>query len=362
MRSAGRSGAGFRTKHSGVSTIVSRISAADDEVMADRTGIKDAVGSHAAARAEDLQREYGRGAGTVRALRGVTLELRQGTFTAVMGPSGSGKTTLLHCLAGMDRPTRGSVWWGGVTGVPAAGAAAGRAAAQPGRLRVPGVQPGAGHDGGSERRAARPAGRRAGRAAACGRRWRTGGPGRPCAAPAGQLSGGQQQRVAIARRLGLAAVGAVRGRAHGALDRSTGQEILGLAARGGGPAGQTCVMVTHDPVAAGYADRVVVLGGRPGRRRPRPAVRAGHHRPAEPDGGVTVLTLAFGQIRLRPAAFAGLAGALFLAVGAVTLFGELMAAALNDPAGRERTAVGPGLGLIAGAFGEIAVWWRSSSW
>lgn len=70
---------------------------------------------------------------------------------------------------------------------------------------------------------------------------------------------------------------------------------------------------------------------------------------------MTVLTLAFGQIRLRPAAFAGLAAALFLAVGAVTLFGELMAAALNDPAGRERTAVGPGLGLIAGAFGEIAV-------
>jgi putative ABC transport system ATP-binding protein len=71
------------------------------------------TGTETAARAEDLHREYGRGGSAVRALRGVSVALAPGTFTAVMGPSGSGKTTLLHCLAGMDRPTRGSVWWGG---------------------------------------------------------------------------------------------------------------------------------------------------------------------------------------------------------------------------------------------------------
>lgn len=65
------------------------------------------------ARAERLHRGYGRGGAAVRALRGVPVALAPGTFTAVTGPSGSGKTTLPHCLAGMDRPTRGSVWWGG---------------------------------------------------------------------------------------------------------------------------------------------------------------------------------------------------------------------------------------------------------
>ncbi|MFC8228554.1 ATP-binding cassette domain-containing protein [Streptomyces sp. NPDC057287] len=71
------------------------------------------IGAETAARAADLHREYGRGTATVRALRGVSVALAPRTFTAVMGPSGSGTTTLLHCLAGMDRPTRGSVWWGG---------------------------------------------------------------------------------------------------------------------------------------------------------------------------------------------------------------------------------------------------------
>lgn len=73
-----------------------------------------------AARAERLHREYGRGGAAVQALRGVSVAFAPGTFTAVMGPSGSGKTTLLHCLAGMDRPTRGSVRWGRYRGVPAA--------------------------------------------------------------------------------------------------------------------------------------------------------------------------------------------------------------------------------------------------
>src|SRR3954451_7189714 len=62
----------------------------------------------------DLHREYRRGSDPVHAVRGGSLTFGRGTFTAVMGPSGCGKTTLLHCLAGMDRPTRGTVHWGSV--------------------------------------------------------------------------------------------------------------------------------------------------------------------------------------------------------------------------------------------------------
>lgn len=78
------------------------------------------IGTGTAVRADESHREYGRGSAAVRALRGVTVAMAPGTFTAVMGPSGSGRTTLPHCLAGMDRPTRGSVRWGGteVSGLP----------------------------------------------------------------------------------------------------------------------------------------------------------------------------------------------------------------------------------------------------
>ncbi|MFH8573591.1 ABC transporter ATP-binding protein [Streptomyces sp. NPDC017993] len=227
--------------------------------MADRTGIKEAVGSHAAARAEDLQREYGRGGGTVRALRGVTLELRQGTFTAVMGPSGSGKTTLLHCLAGMDRPTRGSVWWGGVqvSRLPERRLAELRrsqvgfvfqafnlmpAMTVAQNVELPGRLAGERVDGAAVRAALA----------------QVGLAGRERQQP-GRLSGGQQQRVAIARALVSRPSVLFADEPTGALDRSTGQEILGLLREGVDRQGQTCVMVTHDPVAAGYADRVVVL-------------------------------------------------------------------------------------------------------
>ncbi|MFI7275733.1 ABC transporter ATP-binding protein [Streptomyces sp. NPDC049879] len=212
-----------------------------------------------AARAADLHREYGRGAATVRALRGVSVALAPGTFTAVMGPSGSGKTTLLHCLAGMDRPTRGSVWWGAteVSRLPERRLAKLRRArigfvfqafnlmpamtvaqnvALPGRLA-----------------GARPDRRQVAEALA-----RVGLTGRERHRP-GQLSGGQQQRAAIARTLVSRPEVVFADEPTGALDRATGHEILALLRTGVDRDGQTCVMVTHDPVAAGYADRVLLL-------------------------------------------------------------------------------------------------------
>ncbi|MGF1241935.1 ABC transporter ATP-binding protein [Streptomyces sp. 2-6] len=217
------------------------------------------TGTRTAARAEGLHREYGRGGGAVRALRGVSVALAPGTFTAVMGPSGSGKTTLLHCLAGMDRPTRGSVWWGGteVSRLPE------RRLARLRRRRVGFVfqafnlmpamtvaqnveLPG------------RLAGERPDRDRVLDALARVGLAGRERHRP-GQLSGGQQQRVAIARALVTRPRVLFADEPTGALDRATGHEILALLRAGVDREGQTCAMVTHDPVAAAYADRVLLL-------------------------------------------------------------------------------------------------------
>ncbi|MFF9340598.1 MULTISPECIES: ABC transporter ATP-binding protein [unclassified Streptomyces] len=216
-------------------------------------------GTETAARAEELLRVYGRGAAAVRALNGVSVAFAPGTFTAVMGPSGSGKTTLLHCLAGMDRPTGGSVWWGGteVSRLPE------RRLARLRRSRVGFVfqafnlmpamtvaqnveLPG------------RLAGERPERARVLDALARVGLAGRERHRP-GQLSGGQQQRVAIARALVSRPRVLFADEPTGALDRATGHEVLALLRAGVDREGQTCVMVTHDPVAAGYADRVLLL-------------------------------------------------------------------------------------------------------
>ncbi|WP_203596243.1 ABC transporter ATP-binding protein [Actinomadura bangladeshensis] len=211
------------------------------------------------ARADDLHREYGRGGAAVRALRGVSAAFAPGTFTAVMGPSGSGKTTLLHCLAGMDRPTRGSVWWGGtdVSRLPERRLAALRrsrvgfvfqafnlmpAMTVAQNIELPG----------------RLAGERPDRGRVLDALARVGLAGRERRRP-GQLSGGQQQRVAIARALVSRPPLLFADEPTGALDRSTGREILALLRARVDEDGGTCVMVTHDPVAAGYADRVLLL-------------------------------------------------------------------------------------------------------
>ncbi|WP_077801867.1 ABC transporter ATP-binding protein [Streptomyces sp. JHA26] len=217
------------------------------------------IGTGTTARAENLHREYGRGTAAVRALRGVSVAFAPGTFTAVMGPSGSGKTTLLHCLAGMDRPTRGSVWWGGteVSRLPERRLAALRrsrvgfvfqafnlmpAMTVAQNIELPGRLAGERHDRGRVLDALD----------------RVGLAGRERHRP-GQLSGGQQQRVAIARALVSRPPVLFADEPTGALDRTTGHEILALLRAGVDEDGRTCVMVTHDPVAAGYADRVLLL-------------------------------------------------------------------------------------------------------
>jgi len=216
-----------------------------------------AVSAAVAARA--LTRRYGDGESAVEALRGVSLEVPAGQFTAVMGPSGSGKSTLMHLLAGLDRPTSGSVHLGGeeissmadrrltklrrkhigfvfqsfnllptltaeenVT-LPLAIARVKPAAADVEELLA--------RVGLTERRDHKPA----------------------------ELSGGQQQRVAIARALVARPTVLFADEPTGNLDSAAGAAVLELLRDAVALDGQTTVMVTHDPRAAAVADRVLFL-------------------------------------------------------------------------------------------------------
>ena len=210
-------------------------------------------------RAEAATKVYGSGDTVVRALHDVTLALPAGRFTAIMGPSGSGKSTLLHCLAGLDSLTSGRVLIGDVD-------LSSLNDKQLTRLRrdrvgfvfqaynlVPTLT--------ALENITLPAtlaGRRPDAAwldtviDTVGLRDRL--HHRPS-----ELSGGQQQRVAVAR--------ALAGRPHvifgdeptGNLDSRSGGEVLGFLRQAVDQMGQTVVMVTHDPVAAGYADSAVFL-------------------------------------------------------------------------------------------------------
>ncbi|MFD4477147.1 ABC transporter ATP-binding protein [Streptomyces sp. NPDC058471] len=195
----------------------------------------------------------------VTALDGVDLAIRAGTFTAIMGPSGSGKSTLLQCAAGLDRPTSGTVEVGGteLTGLserrltllrrdrigfvfqsfnllPSLTAA--QNVALPLRL----------------------AGRRPSRTEVRDALGRVGLADRARHRP-GELSGGQQQRVALARALVTRPAVLFGDEPTGALDTTTSREVLSLLRELVDREGQTTVMVTHDPVAASHADRVVFL-------------------------------------------------------------------------------------------------------
>jgi putative ABC transport system ATP-binding protein len=207
----------------------------------------------------DVRKVHGRGEGAVVALDGVSAELLAGSFTAIMGPSGSGKSTLLNVAAGLDRPTSGSVALGG-TGLaqlserrltilrrerigfvfqsfnllPSLTVA--QNIALP--LRLDGRRP--------RRSAVREIAARVG----LEKRLRD----RPS-----QLSGGQQQRVAIARALITRPEVVFADEPTGALDTCTGREVLVLLREVVDENGHTVVMVTHDPVAAAYADRVILL-------------------------------------------------------------------------------------------------------
>ncbi|MCP2169264.1 ABC transporter ATP-binding protein [Goodfellowiella coeruleoviolacea] len=195
----------------------------------------------------------------VAALDGVTIGLRRGSFTAVMGPSGSGKSTFLHCAAGLDQPTSGSVW---LDGVDLAGLRE-RALTKLRRDRIGFVFQAfnllpALTVVDNVTLPLRLAGRKPDRAEVDEVIERVGLAERRRNRP-GELSGGQQQRVAIARALITKPAVVFGDEPTGALDTHTAREVLGLLREAVQWAGQTIVMVTHDPVAAAHADRVLFL-------------------------------------------------------------------------------------------------------
>ncbi|ANP48360.1 putative ABC transport system ATP-binding protein [Streptomyces griseochromogenes] len=210
-------------------------------------------------RLDAVSKVYGKGQGAVAALREVSVSIPRGSFTAVMGPSGSGKSTFLQCAAGLDTPTSGTVRLGGtdLTGmnetkltrlrrqrvgfvfqafnlVPSLTAQENITLP----LRLAGVRPDRAWLGEIVRR--------------------VGLEGRTNRRPA-QLSGGQQQRVALARALAARPEVIFGDEPTGALDTMTARDVLALLRETVDDMGQTVVMVTHDPVAASYADTVLFL-------------------------------------------------------------------------------------------------------
>ncbi|GAA2752329.1 ABC transporter ATP-binding protein [Amnibacterium kyonggiense] len=216
----------------------------------------------AVARVQGVAKRYGSGDATVHALRGVDLAVRRGEFVAIMGPSGSGKSTLMHLLAGLDSPTSGEVWLGDRE----IGALDDTALTLLRRERIGFVfqafnlVPTLDVIGNVmlpfELRGAKPSreertfiGRLLGELGLADRLGH-----RPR-----ELSGGQQQRVAIARALASRPQLVVADEPTGNLDSRTGREVLSLLASAAAGHGQAIAMVTHDPIAASYADRVVFL-------------------------------------------------------------------------------------------------------
>ena len=206
-----------------------------------------------------VTRTFGSGAGAVTALDDVSLDIPSGSFTAVMGPSGSGKSTLLQCAAGLDRPTSGSVT---VDGVALRGLSETKLTILR-RERIGFVFQAFNLVASltAEQNVALPlrlAGRRPGRGQIAEVLARVGLADRAGHRPS-QLSGGQQQRVALARALITRPRVLFGDEPTGALDSTTGREVLRLLRRMVDEDEQTVVMVTHDPVAASFADRVVFL-------------------------------------------------------------------------------------------------------
>ena len=214
---------------------------------------------NAAARAVGLWKVYGSGDTEVAALRGVNVEFHPGQFTAIMGPSGSGKSTLMHCLAALDQATSGRVFVGDadlsmlgdkeltrirrdrigfvfqafnlvptLTAIENITLPMDIAGRTPDKDWLDTVITAVGL---TDRLQHKPA----------------------------QLSGGQQQRVACARALAGRPAIIFADEPTGNLDSLSGAEVLGFLARSVRDFDQTVVLVTHDPVAAGHADRVLFL-------------------------------------------------------------------------------------------------------
>ncbi|NYH53204.1 putative ABC transport system ATP-binding protein [Nocardiopsis arvandica] len=212
-----------------------------------------------AVRLAGVTKVYGEGTGAVHALREMSIDLPRGGFTAVMGPSGSGKSTFLHCAAGLDTPTSGTVYLGGTE---LSGLSEHRLT-ELRRERAGFVFQAFNLLSSLDVRdnvtlPLRLAGRSADPA------WlrevidRVGLTDRLDHRPA-QLSGGQQQRVAIARALVTRPEVVFADEPTGALDSRTAADVLTLLRLVVDQTHQTVVMVTHDPVAASYADVVLIL-------------------------------------------------------------------------------------------------------
>jgi len=223
------------------------------------TALSDPVATATAVSAAALTRTYGAGDSGVPALRGVSLEVPAGQFTAVMGPSGSGKSTLMHLLAGLDAPDAGSVHIAGrdITRM------SDRELTKLRRAHIgfvfqsfnllPTLT--------AEENVALPlaiAGRKPDRAALDALLERMGLADRRRHRPA-QLSGGQQQRVAVARALIAQPTVLFADEPTGNLDSTAGAGVLALLRDAVDADGQTTVMVTHDARAAATADRVLFL-------------------------------------------------------------------------------------------------------
>ena len=215
--------------------------------------------AEAMVRLDDVVRVFGRGDGQVRAVDGVTLSLDRGTFTAIMGPSGSGKSTLLQLAAGLDRPSQGEIRLDELE----LGGLGERALARLRRERIGFVFQSFNLLGAltAEQNVSLPsklAGTRLPRSAVRDALRRVGLDDRRRHRPA-QLSGGQQQRVAIARALVGEPSVIFADEPTGALDTRSGRAVLGLLRETVDETGGTLVMVTHDPSAAAWADRVVFM-------------------------------------------------------------------------------------------------------
>lgn len=208
---------------------------------------------------QELTRTYGGTTHPVHALRGIDVSVEPGTFTAVMGPSGSGKSTFLNCAAGLEAPSGGRVTIGGedVTDWTEAQRTIFRRE-QIGIIfqsfhLMPYLT--------AEQNVALPsrlAGGRVDRARVRELLSLVGLADRARHLPS-QLSGGQQQRVAIARALLNRPAIVLADEPTGALDSTSAKEVLGLLRNSVDAQGQTVLMVTHDPVAASYADAVLFL-------------------------------------------------------------------------------------------------------
>jgi putative ABC transport system ATP-binding protein len=209
--------------------------------------------------ANDVRRRFGEGDAAVDALAGVTTEFERGRFSAIMGPSGSGKSTLMHILAGLDRPSGGTVTLDGteITGLDDGDLT---------KLRrdklgfifqffnlIPVLT--------AEENVVLPlsiAGRKP------DEEWKNrlidtvGLADRLTHRPA-ELSGGQQQRVAVARALISKPAVVFADEPTGNLDSKSSEEVLLMLRQSVDDLGQTVIMVTHDPEAASHADRLVVL-------------------------------------------------------------------------------------------------------